>query len=368
MKVLFVINTISMIYGGAQRMMAWVANAFAENKYEVILFTHKNIKGPYYLLDKRIKHIHADSISSVPIISPILKIRHIIKNEKPNVVISFMEDSNLYCVLAALRKKTPVVICERSDPYSTTFWKNKISNKLMFLADGGVFQLQRSADYFSNIRGPKVIIPNPIKKVSKCVTNSFEDRKDEICYVGRISIEQKRLDILLKAFIKVVKQFPSYKLVFYGDGPDKENLLNIAKESSIEKSVCFKGFKAKPYEEILNSKFFVLSSDYEGIPNSLMEAMNIGMTVISTDTSPGGARFLIKNNINGLIVPTNDYNELAKAIVYCINNPVHADEMGCNARKSMSRFRESKIKEMWFQYIYNFIKNEDRNNFYKTEI
>jgi glycosyltransferase involved in cell wall biosynthesis len=193
------------------------------------------------------------------------------------------------------------------------------------------------------------------------------DRNDEIAFVARFDIKQKRQDVMIDAFAIVTKQYPQLKLVFYGDGePDIDIIKKSVVDYGLTDKVIFKGVVNDVIENIKNSKLYVLSSDYEGLPNSLIEAMVAGLTVVSTDCSPGGARELINNGQNGLITPCGDAEKLAKAIIYVLDNPEEAEQMGKEAQKIANISNPNVIFSKWEKYIDSFLFTNDseikRNN------
>lgn len=359
MKILLVIASVAIEGGGASKMLVWLANQFANRGDDVYVYTHKNMDGPIFSLDERVKLISTDRHGEFlyPIFI-VYRIRKLIKKLNPDVLISFMNDSNLYCMLAKRFTNIPVIVCERTDPYTSNYWKNKLAKRLFFMADGAVFQLQKVADYYSWLYKPKAVIPNPIPVTSATVTKKFTERKDEICNSARFLFKQKRQDVLINAFKIVLGKHPEMKLVLFGDGIDADKAKEITINLNIEDKVIFKGTVSNPIEYIVDSKLFVLSSDYEGISNSLTEAMSAGLTCISTDTSPGGARLLIDDGVNGCIVPCNDPDALAKKICYCLDNPEKSDSMARNAKESIKKFSEEKISNMWFSFIDKIVRGE----------
>jgi len=183
------------------------------------------------------------------------------------------------------------------------------------------------------------------------------DSKNEISFVGRFEIKQKRQDIMLKAFHLVQKEIKDIKLVFYGDGEDVNVIKTMVNNLKLNDKIVFRGKVDNVESHIYNSKLFVLTSDYEGIPNSLIEAMSLGLPCISTDCDPGGARLLIKDNINGLLVPKGDEKKIAEAILFLLRNPVSAYKIGQEARKILEEYSEDKIIYLWKTYIEKIIWN-----------
>lgn len=366
MRLLFVIASIAIEGGGASKMLVWVANQFAKRGDDVYIYTHKNMNGPLFHFDDSIKLISNDRVGSFLYPFFIIKrIRKLMKRLKPDIVIPFMHDSNLYCMLANRFTHIPVVVCERTDPYITNSWKINLAKRLFFLADGAVFQLDKVADYYTWFHKPKVIIPNPILKAQSTVNKKFSERENEICNSARLDFFQKRQDILIKAFKIVTDKYPEMRLKLFGDGEDRKNAENLVESLGLKDKVLFMGTVKNPIKHIVESKLFVLSSDYEGISNSLTEAMAAGLTCISTDTSPGGARLLIEDGVNGLIAPCDNPSALAEKICFCLDNPEKSDAMGINAKDSVNRFSEDKIAKMWFEFI-DKIANKDTSKTYQT--
>ena len=162
-------------------------------------------------------------------------------------------------------------------------------------------------------------------------------------------------------FKKVLKKHPDYILKFYGDGPDEEKMKEYAASLDIDKSVVFCGVSKQVLKDISKSEIFVLSSDYEGIPNALLEAMSIGLPCVSTDCSPGGARMLINSGENGLIVPCGDASALADAICKMIEDRDFAIKCGKEALKVRERFSKEKILDAWENYLAKVAKSRRKN-------
>lgn len=156
------------------------------------------------------------------------------------------------------------------------------------------------------------IIPNAINK--EFITAEYSGpRNKQIVSSGRLT-EQKNHALLIKAFAGITAKYPAYKLVIYGDGPLRKDLELLASNLGIADKVSFPGYTTEIRKKIERSSLFVLSSDFEGMPNALMEAMALGVPCISTDCKGGGARFLIKNGTNGLLTPIGDVEALQTAM------------------------------------------------------
>ena len=156
---------------------------------------------------------------------------------------------------------------------------------------------------------------------------------------------------MINAMKIVASKYPDWKLVFYGDGDDQPDIIRLVKKYQIENNVVFAGKVRAVNECIYQSSIMALSSDYEGIPNVIIEAMAMGVPVVATDCSPGGARLLIKNKENGLIVPIGDYKKLADAIIFFIENPNIANEYAKKAMEVKKKYSPDIIFPLWKSYF-----------------
>ena len=334
-------------------MITWVANELAERGYGVEVYTYEG-GTHYYPLHQDVVHITENRIArgrGLRRLIQIFQIRAAIQKATPDVVISFLDYPNLLSILAKLCSKTPIIISERGDPYQETGWFDMFRKFMYRFADGAVFQTIGAKNYFGRkLRSKSQVIPNPVTMKSK-----FEpviERNKEIAFVARFELVQKRQDLMLLAFRKVVDSYPDIKLVFYGDGPDEQKVRDMAAKLDLTDHIRFAGLVNNAYEKIRTSRMFVLTSDYEGIPNALIEAMAVGLPVIATDCSPGGAKMLIDDKKNGLLVPKGDVDAIVDAIQFFLANEQVAEQYGRRAAEIIDRFAPKKIYVLWSEYIH----------------
>lgn len=354
MKVLMVIKKLR--YSGAYKMFMWVAKVLADRGFEVIVFTY--MRNDVTELPANINWIKVD-LEDKGFLSHLKAARKVVKKVKPSCVVSFLLDANILNMLACVGTGVKSVVCERNDPFKPHYTTMKFAKPFFRLADGAVFQLPKVAEFYREIKHPTAIIPNPVLCRSDITISAFEKRNNNVVTLARLDIFQKRLDILITAFSIFFKSHPDYTLTIFGDGPDKERLERQIEKLNLNGVVILGGISHTPQESINNSKFFVLSSDFEGIPNALIEAMSIGLPCISTDCRPGGAALLVKHSLNGLLIPPHDAEKLAEQMCYLAEHPIEADAMGVEAKKIVADFSEEKIARMWCDYIKTFRKDED---------
>lgn len=347
----------SMYIGGAQRVMANLANYFCADGYDVVLVNEVvPIKGKKtYVLDNNIKRIYLDNTDGSNFIKRqkmrIFNLRSIIKKERPDIVLSFLGPANIRMLLATVGVNNKKVVSVRNDPnkeYGKGF-KRIISRQLFKLADGCVFQTKDAADYF----------PDKVKKIAEIIYNPVNEVfyhtqrgniKKEIIYVGRL-VKQKNPLLLINAFARIAKNFPEWNVVFCGEGELKVRLINECKALGLEERVYFVGEITNVAERLSEAGIYVLSSNYEGMPNSLMEAMAVGLPCISTDCPCGGPKELIEDKKNGILVPVGNEFKMAEALSLIMDNQNLREELGKNARIRALEFKYDVILKKWKDYL-----------------
>lgn len=279
----------------------------------------------------------------------LLKTSKYLFDTKPDVVVSFGSRSFFHIIILKCIFNYKIVVSERADPKTSRSFTNKFLRFFYRKADTIVFQTKAAQSCFPPIiQNKSVVIPNPVQiPMEQWTKKKWNNR---IVSVGRLENIQKRYDVLLSSFAIVHKKNEKWMLELWGDGPDRDMLHSLSLVLGIDKHVIFCGYTTNVKEKLLNGSIFVLSSDYEGQPNSLLEAMAVGVPSISTDYSPGGIKDIIGEN-EGLIVNRGDAESLAEAIDLFISNPKYAAECGHNARKKMQLFTMNLVSEKWIEAI-----------------
>lgn len=200
------------------------------------------------------------------------------------------------------------------------------------------------------------VINNPIKP--DLPEPFYGKRNKTIVNFCRLS-RQKNLLLLIKAFEKLHREFSDYKLELYADTADPNNaeykneLTAYIAENGLEDCVFILPPSQNIHSVIITSAMFVSSSDYEGISNSMIEAMAIGLPCVCTDCGGGGAREMITDGENGLLVPTDDADALKNAMVRMITEKGLAEKCGKNAAEIRNTHSLEKIARKWLEVIEN---------------
>ncbi len=363
MKVAFVIGSLR--FSGAERVLISIANEMTKKGTQIYILLLNGIltgREETYTdgLDPRIICIDAGlaSNNNFSKIQRMLNIRKVINKVHPDVVVSFGVECNCILLPALFGCRFPVVVSERNDPKIYPFKKTlRIRRKILYCsAKGYVFQTEEAKAFFStSIQSQAAVIPNPVAAENIPTPYSGERRKD-IVSVGRLDDKQKNYKLLFRAFALLASDYPEYRVVIYGEGPDRPELEAEITKLNLTNRIFMPGAEADVPHRIRDAAMFVLSSNFEGMPNALIEAMAVGMPVVSTDCPCGGPKFLIKHGENGLLAPVDDIQRLALAMRDILENPVAAEKMAHEARKILQQLAPEKITLMWEQYIEGFVE------------
>jgi len=333
--------------GGTERVVALLANEYVEKGYAVsiLLFAGNQCA---YTLDERVQVCKVGEVSNGnPLIriKRIFKMRKFYKENKHCCIFAFSVMGAVFSRIATVGLPCKILVSERNDP--DKYEHPRIRNWAYAKAEKIVLQTEEVRKCFPAwLQKKMVVIPNPI---GDNVLPRFEgERNRHIVSVARLQ-PQKNHKLLIDAFYEFQKTKPDYKLLVFGVGPLEEKLKLQAEELGIEDKVIFKGFSSDVMKQIWDSKMFVLSSDYEGISNAMIEALAIGVPVISTDCPVGGSRMYIRNEENGLLVPVGDRKALAEAMLRIAEDSELAERISVHGTKVKEKYSIQKIAEMFLK-------------------
>ena len=346
--------------GGAQRVFSLLANSWADSGRTVYVISIYGAEDDFFELSKRVKHIVLDikgptkSVLKLNglymTIKRIAVLRKTIKRISPQVVLSFLGDINILTILATMRLNTRVVISERNDPaldrlgFGWDFLRKILYRYADVVSANSKGALNALKEYVpeSKLR----FVPNPILLEDE--TTEYGSRQNKILAVGSMRF-QKAYDILLQACAIVFKQEPDWNLTIVGDGELNLQLHELAKTLGILDKIDWAG-RTDPVPHYNTARIFVQASRYEGTPNALLEAMAYRVPAIVSDATPGSLEY-IKNEENGLVVPVEDVEALARALIVLINNEDRRENFSCASARLLDRNKlENAILE-WNQAI-----------------
>ena len=380
MKIVFHLNSMGL--GGAERVVGILSGCFAGMGHDVTIATEWR-SAKEYETDPRVKRVHVGpfedeymcSFEGKSIIKRILtmikrhtKLRHFVRESGPDVLISFCNKANFRASVALMGLSTRLIVSVRNDPdvdyapygFSTGMMKKK--------ADGFVFQTEDAMKWFDLGKDAKAtVIMNPLSdricSIDKPLfdKNRWQDSTAQktILSLGRIA-RQKNLMLLVKSFEKTLEDAPEIRLRVFGDTEDKDVLDDVRdyiKEKDLTEFIRISEATDDVVGELGKAYMFVLSSDYEGMPNSLMEAMAAGLPCISTDCPCGGPGTLIENGVSGILTRVSDIDDMSDAMRRIINDPSRAQELADNAYKIKEKLMPEKIASEWMSFILSVIEN-----------
>lgn len=276
-----------------------------------------------------------------------LSYMRILRRRKNAIAVSLSVATNFAMGAAAPFVKNKILISDRNDPTERPKGKIKqfFRNLAFKQADVLILQTDDVRDYYLKaINREGVVIPNPINR--NLPDPFIGERRKTIVTASRLN-KQKNLKLLIDAFCLIHKEYPDHLLEIFGRGEEEETLKRYVSELNIEKFVIFKGFSTDIYNDIIDAGMYVCSSDYEGISNSLLEAMGLGIPTISTDCPVGGSRLLIRNKVNGILVPVKDVDALYQSMKLLIESPEIAQQLSKKAVKVREIYDIDRISRLW---------------------
>lgn len=354
MKILFYINAIH--DGGAERVMVNLAKYFSDTGYETILVTsfrdtwEYKIEGNVKRLTLEENEIKQGKIKRN--FSRIVKLRDILKKEKPDVAVSFMAEPNFRLLIASLGLNVKTIVSVRNDPNKEYAGKiGKFVGKwILPIADGCVFQTKEAQEWFpERLQRKSTIIFNAVKEEFFHIERT--PMVGEIVACGRL-VSQKNHKLLIDAFAEVVKEHPYARLKIYGEGYLKDVLQEQINKLGLQDKAFLMGVTNDVAKALQTADLFVLSSDYEGMPNALMEAMAAGVPCISTDCPCGGPRELFRELLCNQLISTKDKNSMVKKIDIFLSVDKEGKRRLANKTKELAEcFSSKKINSVWEKYL-----------------
>ena len=354
MNILFTLASLGS--GGAERVVTLLANRMNAMGHQVGIICLK-YDDVYYKTDEGVTVKMAEHLGhSLP---ELFWLRKYIRQEKPDVVIAFTEGVYCFTIAALLGTQIPVIASERLDPSAMTWKRNLLKRLLLPYADWLVVQTRTIKEYFpkriqkktSVIFNPVSLTPSPSPKGEE--NGKSEEKMNRIISVARL-FPQKNQEMMIRAFAKIAKKYLDWELVIYGEGPLRDKFEDLVSSLNLQEKVLLPGRTDSVIEKLQKSKIFCLSSDYEGMSNSMIEAICVGLPVVSTKVS--GTDELILDGVNGLLVNIGDEQGMTDALERLIQDDELMRQMGEANRKKASLFQIDNIVNEWMELI-NRVKN-----------
>ena len=360
----------SLASGGAERVMAVLANDWAAQGHHITLITLAPASEDRQSLASTIARVGLDMMSASDNLRQaarsnflrIKRLRREIRDSQPDAVISFLAETNVLTLAATSTLRVPVIVSERVDPRAhriPAVWAG-LRNLLYRRATAVVVQTGDVARWAERrVPVAKIhTIPNPVPPPEECPTTRHQpaglpewlaDPRSKVFAMGRLT-RQKGFDVLLRAFAQCHAQNLDWCLIILGEGEERRRLEALAVELGIESAVRLPGCVPNARRVLRDADLFVLPSRYEGFPNALLEAMAYGLPVISTDC-PSGPREIVRHGIDGLLIPPDDVDALSIAMRQLIAAPDDRKRLAWRAAEVVDRFSLMSVMRSWDQLL-----------------
>ncbi len=348
--------------GGSERVVANLVEYFHAKGYEVLLVTQYK-RAVEYEISPEIKRVYSEPAAELVQGGRIHNfwvryqtMRNIWKDFKPDVMVSFIGKNNFMATITALGLPVKAVSSVRGEPHMEyPGWQAKATRFFFAIADGVILQTEQSKSFFSKRVAKKaVVLPNPLNPLF--LREKYEgEREPVIIAAGRLD-ENKNHAMLIKAFAKVADEFPKMRVMICGEGESRPKLEKMIEEYGLQGRVELPGSVSDLSERLYKASIFVLTSNTEGLPNSLMEAMALGVPSISTDCPCGGPAMLIEDGENGLLIPVGDADALSKAFRKILSDSKFAEKLSDNAYEITKELHPDKVNSEWEKYFHELVK------------
>jgi len=351
--------------GGAERVLCDLANRLADRRYLVTLVTLSDVNSDFYIPHPMVRRIGLGVLgesNSIPkrivnLVTRVVSLRNALMSWRPDIIISFADQTNVLTLLATLGTRLPVIISERTDPRLHRISRGWcVLRKLLYPRCAAmVAQTLSIGDWMKReyrLKSLRVIPNRALSPTEESDSERYEMEKPFLTSIGRLD-QNKNFGLLIKAFAQIAPRHPEWHLVIVGEGPLRGELERLVNDLGLTGRVHLPGLVRSPKVILEQAELFVLPSKYEGFPNALLEAMAMGLPVISTDCC--GPREIIDHNVNGILVPRGDVDALTGAIEELIKDPKKREALATEAQLVLERFNGEKIFQQWETLIEDLV-------------
>lgn len=337
----------SLLGGGAERVAIALASYFVQNGYHFTFLLTKD-KGVKYPIPSGVTVVDDIAGPSVRLLQQILYIRDAMKANPQATFISFLPHQNMYTLIASIGLSNKVIVSVRNDPrfdFPDNVVLSRVRDILYRKASIIVFQTKTQMELLPHaLQAKGIVILNPI---SSSVPEPYTGtRRKVIVTSGRLE-EQKNHAMTIQAFAQFHKSHSDYTLEIFGEGSLEIELRHLAEELDVADFVFFEGFSSNALEHVRTASVFVMSSRFEGLSNSMLEALSMGVPIVCTRCLGGGAEAVIEDGMNGLLVDIDDVDAEVAALTRLVDDSTFANAVSREAAKLRDTLSLDKIGDKW---------------------
>lgn len=360
--------------GGAESVMALLSNhwVMGGNQVSVVIRSTEKLPAQKVELDPRVsmqRTLTSEGSENpqrkVSKLAALMALRSAIMRTEPDVIIAYMDTTAVDTLLVTRGTGIPVIVTEHCDPRVRAIGQSTVDdraartgNNVRSLVYGGLRRLlyphaasvvcltESAMSFFSQrVQKKGSVIPNPVISPPMAGRVPLPTPTRRILFMGRLTTV-KRLDRLLNAFSRTSFRDGGWYLELWGQGPEESRLIELSQRLGIQDRVALCGWTNDPYTVLRGAEIFVMSSETEGFPMALCQAMASGVPSISFDC-PSGPRHIIRNNVDGILVPNGDIDALTGAMDYLMNNEAERARLAARAPEILDRFGCDKVFAQW---------------------
>lgn len=355
MRMLLVITGLGS--GGAERVLASLANAWSSRGDDITILTWDSFPA-FYPIRSSVRRVSVGlAANSSGVLNGVCAnrrrigaLRRCLRQLAPDVVVSFMDRTNVLTICATFGLGTPTIVCEHNDPAQLRVGAIWSALRLLIypMAGAVTFLTANVVRRWRPLLGSKAVpMPNPV--VVDEQDGGSDDRlfkhPHNLIAVGRL-VPQKGFDLLLEAFRHVAPRYEQWGLTILGEGDLRPNLERMVEKFSLGGRVHLAGRVTNPFAWFRQADLFLMTSRFEGFPCSLCEALACGLPAISFDCD-SGPRDIIRHEVDGLLVPPLQVEALAAAMDRLMADPAERARFSARAPEILRRYSIHNILQRW---------------------
>jgi len=360
-RILLIISSLGA--GGAERVMTLLANSLSQRGYVVALGTFSVPSSEHYRLDPSVQRValtvppqQRGGIFPLAIRANIARIgalHRAVDEFAPDVVISFLDRTNVSVLLAMLGRRIRVIVSERGNLDAERALLPWIWRCLRYVlyptAHFVVAQTERAASVLRSWPGLRrvIVIPNPIDPT--LLNHPARERSvsgKRVVALGRLSAEKGFIN-LITAFSTLTGRHPEAELWIWGEGPQRAELEELITRLDLKSVVHLPGLAIDPWEELCRADIFALSSHHEGFPNALLEALALGVPSVACDCPNGPCEISLEGKA-ALLVPPNQPDLFAEALERLMTDVDLRASLARSCEEVRARYDLNHVLGRWF--------------------
>ncbi|MBF0780261.1 MULTISPECIES: glycosyltransferase family 4 protein [unclassified Granulicatella] len=360
-KIAFIIYDTSLM-GGAENVSIQLANRLS-SEYEVsVVSLFQEKKQPFFPIDSKIKHIVIEE-QTMSITKHIFKlskkVRHFLKQEGIDVVFAVTAGVVGVALLSCLGIHTKLVFCEHSNLENQTYGKKHFARQYIGAKFSDKVVVLTNRDKKNYMKRFKVaedkidVIYNSFANDERA-NNMYSGNSTKLVSVGRLT-KVKGYDRLIEICKEVFRKHPDWSLDIYGDGDEKQNLLDLIRHNKLEHHIFLRGVTKDVQNTLKDYSFIVMTSYYEGIPLALLEAQSVGLPVVAFNC-PTGPEEIVLHEENGYLIENGNNEQAVEKINFLIEHSVIRERFSQQSKKKLYEFSQEKIDEQWKKLINDLVK------------